>query len=262
MTRHDFGQISAGSKPVPYWEPTREWDGETCFILCGGPSAAAHDIGRLRGHKLIAVNSSIFTAPWANFLLFGDTRWWDEYERDAELKRILQNDALRVVSCSSIVRHPRVLRMKRLEQGGISHDKAFLKIKYTSTISAQNLAAHLGAKKIVTIGLDGKNGGADGNQTHHHLARPHPWKQKPHSFAKQRKEFMAAAAELKKLGIEAVNASPGSALADIFPIVDFDAAVDEDCRRLAENRSRAQVQDDNVTTASRQCHEQPQQQAG
>jgi hypothetical protein len=73
---------------------------------------------------------------------------------------------------------------------------------------------------------------------------------------------MAAAAELKKLGIEAVNASPGSALADIFPIVDFDAAVDEDCRRLAENRSRAQVQDDNVTTASRQCHEQPQQQAG
>src|SRR6185369_2136873 len=105
VTRHDFGQISAGSKPVPYWEPTREWDGETCFILCGGPSAAAHDIGRLRGHKLIAVNSSIFTAPWANFLLFGDTRWWDEYERDAELKRILQNDALRVVSCSSIVRH-------------------------------------------------------------------------------------------------------------------------------------------------------------
>lgn len=233
MPRNVFKTVSN------YWTPTREWEGETAFIVCGGPSAALQDLSRLRGHKVIATNTSIFAVPFADFTIFADTRWWDDNYQDPEFRKILDGP-LRVVCISTLVRHKRILRMRRIEAGGLSRDPNFLRVKYTVTVSAMNLCAHLGVSKIVTVGLDGKNA-ADGKTHHHATTRPHPWKQKPGAFDKQRKDFTKAADDLKNLGIACVNASPGSALADIFPVVDFDAAVDEDDARIAAKTAPAQT---------------------
>lgn len=210
-----------------YFVPTREWEGQTCFILCGGPSASLHDLQKLRGHKLIVINSSFYAAPWADFLVFSDTRWWD-----ANVKKIAKFQG-RIICASSLARHPRLLRMKRKLPPGLSRDPSYLTIKYTTLVTAQNFAVHIGVKKIVLIGADGKNGGADGKQTHHHTDHPHLWKQMPGSFEKQRRDLGPAAKDLIKLGVECVNASPGSALSDLWPIVNFEDMINEDAHRRA-----------------------------
>ena len=61
------------------WRPTKEWAGETAFIVGGGPSALHADLSTLRGRKVIAINSSWRAMPWADFLVFSDNRWWAEH---------------------------------------------------------------------------------------------------------------------------------------------------------------------------------------
>lgn len=204
------------------WKPTPEWRGEKCFIIGGGPSALQHDLTRLKGKRVICINSSYIAAtPWADadntILIFSDTRWHDDhYRKWKEFKG-------RIVSASLIARSPRLLRMKRDKIPGLKSDGISLYIDKTTLTSAINLAVYLGVVKIVLIGVDGK---ADAQGRHHHHA-PHRWKPSNGCYAKQRKDIVRTAADLRKLGIECVNASPGSALADLWPIVDFTSELDQ-----------------------------------
>jgi|KBSSwiStaDraftv2_1062776.scaffolds.fasta_scaffold30686_2 hypothetical protein len=202
----------------------KDWEGETCFILCGGPSVGLLDIDKLQGHKLIVINSSFYRAPWADYLMFSDTRWWD-----ANVKKIERFKG-KIICASSLARHPRLLRMKRKSPPGLSPDPGYVVIKYTTLASAINIAVHLGVKKVVLVGADGKNGGADGKQTHHHTDYPHQWKQMPGTFDKQRRDLGPVAKDLVKLGVECVNASPDSAWADLWPIVDFEEMIRQDTK--------------------------------
>lgn len=224
-----------------FFEPKREWDGETCFVLGGGPSALGHDLEKLRGHKLIVINSSCYVAPWADFLVFSDTRWWDD-----NVQKITKTPGFnfegRIICVSTLARHPRLLHVRRRNPPGISlNEPTYFTIKYTTLIPALNLAAVLGARKIVMIGIDGKNGGKEGKTTHHHQAtHPHRWKQTQNCFEKQRRDMGPVARDLAKLGIECVNASPGSALSDIWPIVDYEEMLKEDTVRVMSFREAAE----------------------
>src|SRR5262245_16670403 len=98
-----------------------------------------HDLSKLRGHKLIVVNSSFYKVPFADFLIFADTRWWDEHH--PQMLKIFPG---RIVSVSSLCRHNRLLRMKRKLPPCLANDGVSLVIKYTTTASAINLAVYLG----------------------------------------------------------------------------------------------------------------------
>src|SRR5215831_6985912 len=63
-----------------------EWATETAFIIAGGPSVLNYDLEMLRGRNVIVINSSIHAVPWANFLYFGDWRWWNEPENRAAVE--------------------------------------------------------------------------------------------------------------------------------------------------------------------------------
>jgi len=59
-----------------FWTVPRLWPGETVFIIGGGPSVRGQNIEALRGRRVIAINSSYLVAPWADYLIFADERWW------------------------------------------------------------------------------------------------------------------------------------------------------------------------------------------
>lgn len=187
--------------PESYWTCPRLWPGETVFIVAGGPSVATADMQRLAGRRVIAVNSSVFTWPAADFLYFGDARWWQVN------MRALGGFAGTIVSTARTVISPRVMKMKKIRlPPGLAVDQRCLVMQRTSLTGALNLAFHLGAARVALIGADMQPAG-DG-RTHHHA--PHPWPQRPGCWDEQMADLKLMIGPLAKHGLEVVNCSPAS----------------------------------------------------
>lgn len=196
------------------WRASPEWKGQTCFIIGGGASVASQHIERLRDCNVIVINTSYVVAPWAQFLIFSDSRWWDLHKKN------LATFKGRIICTSSTIKGPpRLFRMQRKSPPGLAKDAGTVSIRFTTLTAALNLAMHLGVSKIVLLGIDGK--AAPDGKTHHHP--PHPWRVVKDCWKKQRQDVVKVADELKSMGIECVNASPDSAW-DLWPIVKL-----EDC---------------------------------
>ena len=197
----------------PFWSVPREWPGETVFVVAGGPSVLDLDLDALRGRRVIVINSSVFAVPWADYLYFGDFRWWNDGQNQAAAMRF----GGRIVTTSRLVSHPRVLVCRKTRPPGLALAADSLMQKWTSLTAATNLAAHLVGPggTIVWLGADGRIA-ADG-RTHHH--QPHRWPHKPGCHDKHLADLRTIVPSLRALDIAAFNASPGSAWAELIPIV-------------------------------------------
>lgn len=175
------------------------------------------DLELLRGRRVIAINSSYERVPFADFLAFGDLRWWREHRLP------LCGFHGRVVTWRQTpdplkgTNRPILILEKQLPPG-LATLPTRVVFRRTSYSGAINLAVHLGAAKIVALGLDGKP--AKDGRTHHHRPHPADWVGKPDKWIKQRAELQTLVEPLKQLGIEMFNASPGSAV-PFWPIVDL-----------------------------------------
>lgn len=206
-----------------FWSVQREWPGETAFIIGGGPSVLGQDLEALRGRRVIAINSSVYAVPWADVLFFGDWRWWDDN------RAAVDSFAGRVVTTSRLVPDRKVLVCRKANPPGLATERNSLAQKWTSLTAATNLAAHLVGPggTIVWLGADGQIA-ADG-RTHHH--KPHRWAHKPGCYDKQKADLVTIVPSLDALGIAGYNASPGTAWADLLPLIDLEEALGE--RRAA-----------------------------
>lgn len=99
---------------------------------------------------------------------------------------------------------------------------------HTSARGAINILCHLGVKRIIALGLDGKpddlfikTKGKEGKIWHH---AKHPRGINPDIWKLQREEFAGVAHALKALGVEMLNASPGSAI-PFWPIVKLEDVI-------------------------------------
>jgi hypothetical protein len=99
--------------------------------------------------------------------------------------------------------------------------------KHTSLTAATNLAAHLvgSGGTIVWLGADGRHA-ADG-RTHHH--KPHRFPQRHDCFDRQHTDLMTIVPNLQALKISLFNASPGTAWADLAPVVRLEDMLSERC---------------------------------
>ena len=201
-----------------FWRVAREWPCETVFIIAGGPSVLDQDLDALRGRRVIVINSSVYAVPWADLLYFGDWRWWNEPANRAAVA----NFQGRVVTTSRLVRDPKVLVCKKTDPPGLAIARDSLMQKWTSLTAATNLAAHLVGRggSIVWLGADGK---VSGGRTHHHA--PHRWPHKPGCYDRQLADLRTIVPSLAELGVTLFNASPGSAYADLCPVVDLPASL-------------------------------------
>jgi len=212
-------------KTMTFWSVPREWERETAFIIAGGPSVLGHDLGQLRGRRVIVINSSIHAAPWADFCYFGDWRWWNEPENQAAIASL----GGRVVTVSNMVQNEKVLVCRKGKPPGLSQAPDTLTQKWTSLTAATNLAAHLVGRggTIVWLGADGK-AAPDGRVWHH---KPHRWGPKPERYDRHRADVATMVEPLRTMGISLLNASPGSAYADLWPVVDLPDAIHEAVHR-------------------------------
>jgi hypothetical protein len=158
------------------------------------------------------INSSVYKVPWADFLYFGDWRWWNELENKAAVARF----SGRVVTVSRMVRDDKVLVCRSANPPGLELQQDSLTQKWTSLSAATNLAAHLigSGGTIIWLGADG---GPKNGRSHHH--NPHRWPQRPDAYQRQHSELVTIVPSLQALGIAAFNASPGTAWTDLLPVV-------------------------------------------
>jgi hypothetical protein len=201
-------------EPMTYWAVPQEWDGQTAFIVAGGPSVLDIDLEQLRGRNVIAINSSIYAVPWAQFLYFGDFRWW-QVNGDA-----IADFSGRIVTVSKLVRIPKILICRKVDPPGLALEPDALVQRWTSLTAATNLAAHLVGPggTIVWLGADGKFA-ADGRKHHH---KDHPWESRPDAYKQHHAELATIIPSLQRLSIRAFNASPGTAWADLLPVVSLE----------------------------------------
>ena len=210
----------------PFWHVPREWECETVFIIGGGPSVLDIDLEQLRGRRVIVINSSVFKVPWADFLYFGDWRWWHEDVNRAAVASF----AGRVVTVSRMCSEDRkVLMCRAAKPPGLALARDSLMQRFTSLTAATNLAAHLVGPggTIIWLGADGKIA-ADG-RTHHH--QPHRFPHRPGCYDKQHDDLVTILSSLRERRIAAFNASPGTAWTDLLPVISLPELLTE--RRAA-----------------------------
>lgn len=73
--------VNLGNPITPWektiWTPEPLFKGETVFCVASGPSFTADVAEKLKGHRVIVVNSSVYDIPWADVLLFTDGGWFE-----------------------------------------------------------------------------------------------------------------------------------------------------------------------------------------
>jgi hypothetical protein len=204
-----------------YWDIPPEWVGETAFVVAGGPSFGSVDPEILRGQRIIAINSSYKAVPFADFIIFADTRWFEHCRSDVE------HFKGRIISCSQSSRDARLLRVaRRTRPTDDARDTLF--VQFTTATAAIELAVKLGAVKIILLGLDGK-AAADGKMHHH---RAHPWKPVDGWAGKHRGDLIQLVEPLKARGIEVCHGTPGSAY-EFWPTVMLTEVLGHACAAAA-----------------------------
>lgn len=166
----------------------------TTFIcIASGPSLTASDcrLAIASGHPVIAVNSTITLVPDCDHLFAADCSWWDKYHGT------LKTAAKRwTVSCRAHLRY------------GVNLFRAPNNDSFNSGQRAVQLAAHLGATRIILLGYDCSLAGG----THWHGNHPDGLKNPDgESIRRWQGEFQRLADGLAP-GITVINASRRTSL--------------------------------------------------
>lgn len=200
---------------LEFWAAPRCWPGETVFIIAGGPSVSGLDLHALKGRRVIAINSSVFAWPAAEFLYFGDARWFQ-----MNRARLADYGGVKVTTARPVLAKD-VCRMRKIRMPpGLALEPDALVMQRTSLSGAINLAVHLGAAHVVLLGAD--MGPDEKGRTHHHA--PHAWPQRPGCWDEQIKELRLMVGPLKQAEVEVVNCSMQSRI-DWWPKVKFEEAL-------------------------------------
>lgn len=185
------------------WSVPRSWPGQTIFIAAGGPSLTRETAKHLHGRHVIAINSAWNIVPEADYVFFADARWWRQFKPKF----------MGVGVTTSDLKLPGIMRLNKVEPFALSPDPHCVALRKTSVTGAINLAVHLGATRIVLLGVDGKL--SPEGRRHNHSDR-YPWPIKRGCFDDHAAEFAKIAPSARKMGVEIVNANPDSAI-NVWP---------------------------------------------
>lgn len=211
------------SREFEYWTPAVLWpDRPTAFLLAGGDSLRGFDIERLRGRRIVAVNSSVRMAARIagsqDLLYFSDNSWFETHQAEVAAWPGLIFTAARGAKRAM---PDRVNRIQTFECSAFQVPEK-LRSGRSSGHIAVSLAIALGAARLVLLGYDMR---LIGGRSHHHDDYGRTTEQAVlDGFIEA---FQGWHQDALDVDVEIVNASPGSALME-FPLV----GVDEEIARL------------------------------
>ena len=193
----------------PGWSVPRIWDGGSCLILGGGDSIRLLKPELVAQNRAIAVNCAAIDFPLSEVFFWGDAGFPQRFA--AELQAF---QGLKVCCCAADASIPGVRFVRKLRDGGpLTSNPTCVRWNASSGACAINLAVHFGVKRIVLCGFD-MHKRPDGRNNYHERYSPgigiasDPFRRFLHPFTQ-------IAVDLERLGIECVNASPGSAIGTI-----------------------------------------------
>lgn len=197
------------------WAVEPEWVGQTAAILASGPSLTREQCEAVRGKcRVIAVNNQgIDTecdgvmvpamAPWADILFAADAKWWRHY-KDRALKF-----TGRKVTMRASLPWPEVYSLQQSFSPPFDPRPTHLVSGGNSGYMAVHLAVHLGAKRIILLGFDMK----DGKNHRRHWFGSHGGKLNSRgNYAGWRHAFDKFAKVLHQMGVEVINCTPDTEL--------------------------------------------------
>ena len=204
----------------------RVWPGETIVCIGTGPSLTSDQVNECRDNcRTIVVNDAYKLAPWADVLYSCDARWWIWHNQAPNFLGVKVGLAWDGTTGKMYPQwHQQNLgQIRKLASTGDAGleivDPRGLRNGRNSGYQAINLAVHLGAGRVVLLGYDMKR-----TNGKNHFFGDHPGKVPAPPFGKFRRAFKSLKNPLKDLGIDVLNATPGSAL-NTFPMVDIEEAI-------------------------------------
>jgi len=208
-----------------YWSAPILWPNSVIFIVGGGPSIPDYDLNLIRGkYPTIGCNLAFLDFTWIDVIYFGDCKVHTWVSGKSKYRRQFDEyQGLKVSSCPDTRDDPRIKTLFRVHKG-IVKDRRSIGWNQNTGLSAINLAVHFGARKVILLGFDMKLS-KDGRMNYHdyHLAKVnHP----VDTLKKHINYSKFVAADVEKLGIEVINATPGSALPH-WPIKHFEEVLNE-----------------------------------
>lgn len=184
---------------------------ETVVCVASGPSLSAEQLepvrlareaGRVR---VVGVNNTYRLAPWVDVVFAVDLLWWKKHHADVKAR------APRAETVTQDASAHKQFDLRTRIRGAASDGLGMHEIHTGGNggHAAVNLAYLWGAKRIVLLGYDMKLG--PNGERHWHADHPAPCIQ-TQLFDHWIRRFESTARDLKKLGIEVLNCTPGSAL--------------------------------------------------
>jgi hypothetical protein len=152
---------------------------------------------------------------WVDVCFFGDCRWFGWHR-----EFLLRFAGLKVTTCEKCDQELGIKVIKKGKRYGLERQPDRISWNLSSGSCAINLATHFGAKRIVLVGFDMKTDEEGRANYHEDHATPKP---KDPPYGHFMKPFPTIANDAKEMGVEILNAAPGSALT-LFPFVDLEEA--------------------------------------
>lgn len=181
-----------------------DWTGEAVAIVASGPSAKQASPAQLSGRaKVIAIKKSLELAPFADAVYGCDYPWWRSVGGLPDFKGLRLSYAPKACDQFGCVRVeiPTPMRDELLfgKTGAVGGGG-------NSGFQALNLAAQLGARRVLLVGIDCQDrSGAHWYGRNNWQGGGNPGE---NNFKRWRAAFMTAAKQLEERGVEVVNASP------------------------------------------------------
>lgn len=199
--------LAIADRSREFWTPQSIWKGATVFILGGGPSLRDFDARCLDGRCVLAINESVFLCPTADALYFQDGAW---FKGRRSALREYRGLVLTVSREAKRLYPDEIKRLCAEDRKDFLPEQPTIKAGRSSGHTAVSVAVSSGPPaRIVLLGYDMHS---DGGRTHYHDAYSEPdEKIYAKSFIPSFNGWRAAA---EKVGVEVINATPGSALAE------------------------------------------------